>query len=580
MNKSKLFESLFILLLVAVAGNSIACTNLIVTRGASSDHSVMITYAADSHTRYGAIAFYPAEDHLPGDLCKVFHYENGKMLGTIPEVARTFSVVEFMNEHQVAIGETTWGGLDSLGSQPGAILDYGSLMKIGLQRSKSAREIIKVITDLVDQYGYASLGESFSISDANEAWIMEIIGKGRYEKGAVWVALQIPDGYVSGHANQARITKFPFNKSNNWDDVNQTCYHSSDVISFAKQNGFYKGANAHFSFSDVYNPVTFGGARFCDARVWSFFRKINKELRASKDFTNYAMGSFKRNTNFPDESPNPNGFVSNRLPLWVKPDAAVSIQQVMAAMRDHYEDTQLDMQNDPGAGPFKSPYRWRPMEFMVDSVMYLNERAVATQQTGYSFVAQSRNWLQSPIGGIFWFGVDDADGCVYVPMYCGISRIPEPYATGNGSMISWSETSAFWTFNQLNNWAYSRYNLIHPEIEDYQSKLESKFISELSFIDHQANDLLIKNRQDAIEYLTNYSVFSGNKLVADWKNFYHYLFMKYMDGNVKNSEGHQLLDNGNGRNIPKAPSQPGYGKDWERIMILGTGDRLKVPGEH
>jgi dipeptidase len=569
----------FCLTLLITSGTTyvFACTNLIVTKAASSDQSVMITYAADSHVRYGAIAFYPAADHQPGDLCQVYHYENGKLLGTIPEVAHTFSVIQLMNEFQVAIGETTFGGLDSLSSQPGAILDYGSLMRIGLQRSKTAREMIRVMTELVAQYGYISGGESFSVSDANEAWIMEMIGKGKYEKGAVWVARLIPDGYVCGHANQARITTFPFQKTNNWNDTKQSVYHSPDVISFAKKHEFYKGTNESFSFSDVYNPVRFGGARFCDARVWSFFRKINKEVRENQDYTNYAMGKFDHNTKFPDQTPNPNGYVSNRLPLWVKPDSPVALQQVKAAMRDHYEDTPLDMRNDPGAGPFVSPYRWRPMEFVVDSVMYLCERAIATQQTGYSFVAQSRGWLPSQIGGIFWFGVDDADGCVYAPLYCGIKRIPESYAVGNGSMISWSETSAFWTFNQLNNWAYSRYNLIHPEIENYQTQLENQFATEVQVTDQQASELFKQNPASATEYLTGYSVYTGNKLVADWKVFYQYLFMKYMDGNVKNSDGRKLLDNGNGKNIPKAPVQPGYGKNWERIMIQGTGDRLVVP---
>lgn len=560
----------FLLILTSAFSNVIACTNLIITKGASTDRSVMITYAADSHTRYGAIAFYPAADHQPGDLCQVYHYENGKLLGNIPEVAHTYAVVQFMNEHQVAIGETTWGGLDSLTTQPGAILDYGSLMRIGLQRSKTAREMIRVMTELVAQYGYATSGESFSVSDANEAWIMELIGKGKHEKGAVWVARLIPDGYVSGHANQARITTFPFQKTNNWSDPKQTVYHSADVISFAKKHGFYTGTNESFSFSEVYNPLKFGGARFCDARVWSFFRKINKEIRDGKQYTDYAMGKFDR-----DEK----GRISNRLPLWVKPDAPVALQDVKNAMRDHYEDTPMDMRNDLGAGPFKSPYRWRPMEYVVDSVMYLNERAVATQQTGYSFVAQSRSWLPAPIGGIFWFGVDDADGCVYTPVYCGSTRIPESYALGNGSMISWSETSAYWVFSQVNNWAYSRYNVIHPEIEAYQVRLENQFLAETTIIDRQASEQYKQNPAAAIEYLTAYSGYTGNKLVADWKTFYHYLFMKYIDGNVKNTEGHQLLENGNGKNIPKMPKQPGYGREWERIMMQGTGDRLIVPKE-
>lgn len=564
------------LILCAGMSSAWACTNFIVTKGASADQSVMITYAADSHTRYGAMAYYPAADHQPGERCEVYHYENGKLLGTIPEVSHTYSVIQFMNEHQVAIGETTFGGLDSLQVQPGAILDYGSLMRIGLQRSKTAREMIQVMTDLVALYGYATGGESFSISDASEAWIMEMIGKGRYEKGAVWVARLVPDGYVSGHANQARITTFPFQKKNNWSDPRQTVYHSSDVISFAQKNGFYKGKDEAFSFSDVYNPLNFGGARFCDARVWSFFRTISKEIRDNEHYTNYAMGRFERNAQLTDRNANPNGYVSNRLPLWVKPDAQITLSQVMASMRDHYEDTPLDMRNDPGAGPFKLPYRWRPMEYEVDSVMYLNERAVATQQTGYSFVAQSRHWLPAPVGGIFWFGVDDADGCVYAPMYCGIKEIPAAYAIGNGSMITWSETSAYWAFSQVNNWAYTRYNMIHPEIERYQAEIENEYIDQVKEMDKKASELFKQNPAEAKAVLTSFSVSTGNKLVNDWKAFYRYLFMKYVDGNLKVSEGHQLKDNGNGKNIPQKPSHPGYGKDWERVMIQGTGERLKV----
>jgi dipeptidase len=576
MTKAPFFFIVFFLFALEHA-SSYACTNLIITKGASKDGSVMITYAADSHTRYGSIAFYPAADHKPGDRCEIYHYESGAFLGIIPEAAHTYSVIQFMNEHQVAIGETTFGGLDSLASQPGALLDYGSLMKIGLQRSKTAREMIMVMTGLVEKYGYASGGESFSISDANEAWIMEIIGKGKYEKGAVWVARLIPDGYVSGHANQARITTFPFQKTNKWNDLQQTVFHSADVISFARTHGFYKGNDGEFSFSDVYNPLNFGGARFCDARVWSFFRKINKVVRDNPECTNYALGKLSRQPRLMDGSPNPNGFVSNRLPLWVKPDAPVTLQDVMAGMRDHYEDTPLDMRYDLGAGPFHAPYRWRPMEFTVDSMMYLNERAIATQQTGYSFVAQSRSWLPDPIGGIFWFGVDDADGCVYAPMYCGIKEVPESYARGNGSMIRWSESSAYWTFSQVNNWAYSRYDLIHPEVEKYQAELEKRFIRETEIVDAKAGLLYRENPSSGLDYITDYSVFAGNMLVTQWNNFYHYLFMKYIDGNVKQTKGFQLLDNGYDKGVPKKPSQPGYGKEWERKMIENTGERFKVP---
>ncbi len=567
-------KTIILLLILAVAGisSSFACTNLIVTKGASKDGSVIITYAADSHIRYGAAVFLPAADHQPGDVREVFHYENGKLMGTIPEVAHTYSVVHFMNEFQVAIGESTFGGLGDLYGQKDAILDYGSLMSIGLQRSKTARELIRVMTELLAKYGYASGGESFSISDPNEAWILEMVGRGKFGKGAVWVARRIPEGYVSGHANHARITTFPFQKTNDWDNSGQTVYHSPDVVSFAKEHGFYQGKDEEFSFADVYNPMDFGGARYCEARVWSFFRKINKEVRDNQKYTDFVMGKFEY-----DKKTLNNCTISNRLPLWVKPDSLLTLQQVMNAMRDHYEDTPMDMRNGAGAGAFACPYRWRPMEFEVDGQKYLNERAIATQQTGYSFVTQSRGWLPSPVGGIIWFGVDDTDGCVYTPFYCGITEIPESYRVGNGSMISWSETSAFWTFNQLINWVYTRYNIIHPEVEKYQSELENQFINEVLVVDQLAQKRFVENPESAKDYITQYSVYTGNKLVSDWKNFYHYLFMKYMDGNVKVSENGQLQDNGNGKNIPPMPKQPGYGKEWEKIMIQGTGDLLKVP---
>lgn len=542
------------------------CTNIIVTKGASKDGSVMISYAADSHTRYGALTFYPAADHPEGAMTDVIHYESGKLMGRIPEVPHTYSVIGFMNEFQVAVGETTFGGLDSLASQPGAIMDYGSLMKIGLQRAKTARELIRVFTTLAEEYGYASAGESISVSDKNEAWILEIIGRGKYGKGAVWVARRVPDGYVCGHANQARITTFPFNKENKWDDPKADCFHSPDVISFARIHGFYAGSDAGFSFSDVYNPVNFSGARFCDARIWSVFRKINKEIRDDATLTEYAMGKVRY----------AGGVATNRLPLWVKPDEKVSLEQMFAFMRDHFEDTPLAFNDGVGAGPFQLPYRWRPMEFTIDSVMYLHERSIATQQTGCSFIAQSRNRYPDPVGGIFWFGVDDADGCVYAPMYCGIRAIPESYAVGNGSMISWSETSAFWTFNLVTNWAYTRYNAIHPEIEKYQQELESKFIRESAALDERATALAATDPEGTRSMITDFSVTTGNKLVADWKDFFHYLFMRYMDGNLKQAQDRQLLDNGNGKGVPKKPSFPGYGRDWERKMIENTGNRYKV----
>jgi len=563
-------------LLISYTTISLACTNIIVTKGASSSGSTMITYSADSHTRYGYLFFYPGKCYNEGTMLDIFHYENGKLLGQIKQAPLTYTVVGFMNEHQVAMGETTFGGLDSLSSQPGAILDYGSLMKVALQRARTAREAIQLISQLVAEYGYASGGESFSISDPKEAWIMEIIGKGKYEKGAVWVARQVPDGYISGHANQARITSFPWYPSNNWLDPKQDCYYAPDVITFARKHGFYKGYNEDFSFSDVYNPVNFGGARFCDARVWSYFRSISEDVRNNLYYTEYAEGKIRKSKVMVDGCPNPNGFASHRLPLWVKPDHKVDLLHVMNGMRDHYEDSPLDMRYDLGAGPFQSPYRWRPMEFTVDSTLYLHERAIATQQTGYCFVAESRSWLPNPVGGVFWFGVDDTDGAVYAPMYCGITSIPEAYAKDTGNMITWHDKSAFWTFNMVNNWAYSRYNLIHPEIEKYQAELQHKFIQQVKNTDSIALIALSQNAVELPEVITDFSCTTGNQLQKDWLDFFHYLFMKYMDGNMKKSKDRALLDNGNGRGIPPKPSHPGYGASWERKMVENTGERLRA----
>ncbi|PLW93146.1 MAG: dipeptidase [Marinilabiliales bacterium] len=554
-----------------------SCTNLIITKGASKDGSTMITYAADSHRRYGYLFYYPAADHKPGDMVDIIHYENGAYMGQIPEVAHTYNVVGFMNEHQVAIGETTWGGLPDLQKQDGSFIDYGSLMKLALQRAKTAREAIKVMAELMEEYGYGSLGESFSISDKDEAWIMEVIGKGNHEKGAVWVAMRIPDGYISGHANQARITTFPFQKKNDWFNSKQEVFHSPDVISFAKEHGYYKGSDETFSFSDVYNPVNFGGARFCDARVWSFFRTVSSEIRNNLYYTDYACGNIEHNSVFLNGEANPNKFASNRMPLWVKPDHKVDITDVMAGMRDHFEGTPLDMRDGIGAGPWHCPYRWRPMTFEIDSVGYVHERAIATQQTGYSFVAQSRSWLPDEIGGIFWFGVDDADATVYAPMYSSIAAIPESYAFETGSMIEWNDKSAFWVFNLVSNWVYTRYDLMHPEVEAYQTELENGFIAQIIDIDKEAQELLKTDRQKAIDYLTEFSVNTGNKLVADWQIFFQYLFMKYVDGNMKLSEGHTLPDNGNGKGVPKKVMHPGYGPDWLRLMMLNTGNRYVAP---
>jgi dipeptidase len=541
--------SLAFLLAFAGIEYSLACTNYIVTRGASADGSVMITYAADSHTLYGELYYRPAKDYPKGTLLQIYEWDTGKPLGKIKQVLHTYSVVGNMNEHQVAIGETTYGGRPELVDTMGQI-DYGSLMYISLQRAKTAREAIQIISALTDEYGYCSSGESFSIADKNEAWIMEIIGKGPGNKGAVWVAIRIPDGYVSGHANQARIQTFPLNDPEN-------CLYAKDVITFARQKEWFRGEDKDFSFSDTYAPVDFGGARFCDIRVWSMFNKVSSDMG---QYWDYVTGHN----------------LKNRMPLYIKPNRKITVNDMMDFMRDHLEGTELDMSKDFGAGPYGLPYRWRPLTWSVDSTTYCNERATATQQTGFSFVAQSRSWLPDPVGGIFWFGVDDAASSVYVPMYCGMSKVPETFAEGNGDMLNYSETSAFWAFNFVANFCYLRYNIMIEDVKKVQSELESKFISETAEIDKAAVALLKSDNKKSIDYITNYSVNAGNNTVKRWKELGHYLLIKYIDGNIKKEKDGKFLTNGYTQ--PAAPLQPGYPESFLKKIAGDTGDKLKVIG--
>jgi dipeptidase len=550
---------LFLLTVVLGIPVSLACTNFLITKGASVDGSTMITYAADSHTLYGELYYQPAADYPTGAMRDIHEWDTGKFLGRIPQVTRTFSVVGNMNEYQVAVGETTYGGREELGKQSGAIMDYGSLIYVSLQRAKTAREAIEIIADLMDKYGYASSGESFSISDPNEVWIMEIIGKGEGEKGAVWVAQRIPDGYISGHANQARITTFPMN-----DEAN--CLFAKDVIAFAREKGWFDGKNKDFSFSDIYAPVDFSGARFSDARVFAGFNKVYSGM---KPYEEYVMGNVKH--------AGENNFPSNRMPLWIKPDKKLTVQDVMGMMRDHYEGTALDMTKDIGAGPFKLPYRWRPLSWKVDSVDYVNERAISTQQTGFSFVTQSRSWLPNPIGGILWFGVDDAYSTCYVPMYCGITEIPECFKVGNGDMLTFSETSAFWTFNVVSNFTYLRYDAMIPDVLKVQKSLEDKFVAYTPSVDLAAQNLWNGGKKkEALDFLTDYSVNQANGMTSEWKKLSQFLFVKFMDGNIKKEKDGVFERTETG--MSPMPNQPGYPDWWKKVIVEGTGSHLKMLG--
>jgi dipeptidase len=550
---------LFLLFVSAIGVNySIACTNYLITKGATADGSTMITYAADSHTLYGELYFTPAATHAPGSLLDVYEWDTNKYLGKIDQVPQTYSVVGNMNEHQVAIGETTYGGRAELQSQKAATIDYGSLMYIALQRAKTAREAIEVMTGLTDKYGYCSEGESFSVSDANEVWIFEMIGKGDFEKGAVWVAQRVPDGYICGHANQARITTFPLNDPKN-------CLYAKDVISFARKHEWFKGLDKDFSFSDTYNPVNFEGARFCEARVWSMFNKVTSGMEAYLD---YAKGNIKTGEN---------GFATNRMPLWVKPNRLITVADVQGMMRDHFEGTPLDMTTDAGAGPYALPYRWRPLTWKVDSVEYCNERAVSTQQTGFSFVAQSRSTLPDPIGGIIWFGVDDTYSTCYIPMYCGMTKVPHSFEVGNGDMLKYSETSAFWAFNTVANFAYLRYDTMITDVIKVQKELENSFIQMTPAIDQAALSLWNKGDQQlARDFLTNYSVNSANNTVDRWKELFHFLLLKYKDGNIMKEKNGVFERTETG--VAVYPTQSGYPESWRKNVANQTGDKLKVIG--
>jgi dipeptidase len=460
-----------------------------------------------------------------------------------------------INENQVAIGETTYTGREELRDTTG-LIDYGSLIYIALQRSRTAREAIQIMTNMVKKYGYYSTGESFSISDPNEVWIMELIGKGPGITGAVWVARQIPDGYISGHANHARITTFPFHKENNFNDPNQTTYHSPDVISFAREMGYFDGKDKDFSFSDTYAPLDFGGARFCEARVFAAFNRVNSNM---SQYLDYAMGEN----------------LENRMPLWVKPDKKLSVHDVMGLMRDYYQGTPMDMTKDVGAGPYECIVRWRPLYWKVEGETFFNERATSTQQTGFSFVTQSRNWLPDPIGGIIWLGVDDTYSTVYNPMYCGMTEIPETYAVGNGSMMEFSDNAAFWVFNQVSNFAYTRYSAMIPDIQKVQSELELGFIEEIKGIDKAAQEIYKNNQNQAVAFITEYSVNNANNTVHVWKKLYAHLFTKFMDGNIKED---RPIPEGSIYITPDV-KQPGYGEEWYKLINEKSGNKFKVKGE-
>lgn len=552
-------------LLLPVAGSVEACTNFLITKGASKDGSTMISYAADSHVLYGELYYRPAADYPEGAMMDIYEWDTGKKLGQIKQAKHTYSVVGNMNEHQLTIGETTFGGLHQLLDTTG-IVDYGNLIYITLQRAKTAREAIKVMHELTSTYGYASEGESFSIADPNEVWILEMVGKGGKSKGAVWVAYRIPDGYISGHANQARITQIiPANGKTSisskdlakkYNLPNLQCIYAADVVDFAKAEGLFNGKFEDFSFSDTYCPLSFSGMRACDARVWAAFMKANPE--EAKPYEDYARGENK----------------SHRMPLWIKPNRKLTLNDMFDFMRDHFEGTSLDMSKDLGAGPFGCPYRWRPMGFEYEGKNYIHERATSTQQTGFSFIAQCRSWMPDPVGGILWFGVDDTYFTCYTPMYCGITEIPECFRVGNGNMAEYSPTSAFWLFNIVSNFAYTRYSDMAVDIRKVQQRIEESFQTCISY-----NDEELKNETDhaaLVEFANNFSNAQAGIMFREWQDLSRWLLVKYMDGNVKKTD-----DKGNfirseyGQDRIVFPLQPEYPKAWYKMIVDDCGENIK-----
>ena len=574
-------------LLFAAGNRSEACTNVIVTRGASADGSCIVSYAADSHWLYGELYFKPQADWATGSKLKVYDWDSGKYLGEIEQVQHTYKTIGNMNEHQLIIAETTFGGRHGL-NNPDAIMDYGSLIYITLQRARTAREAIRLMDELTQKYGYYSEGESFSIADKEEAWIMEMVGKGA-EKGSVWVARRIPDGYISGHANQSRITTFPLNDPEN-------CLYSEDVISFARKMGWFDGKDEEFSFRDAYCPLDFGGLRGCEARVWSAFNILGKGKFAyedggslvekdSYDYVDYAMGH------------NP----ANNMPLWIKPAGKVSVKDVADVMRDHYEGTPMDMTQDIGAGGNALPYRWRPMGFTYDGKEYTNERAIATQQTAFWFVGQSRGNYPDVLGGIIWFGTDDAATSYVTPIYTNSEIVPECFREGNGDMLTYSSTSSFWLNNRVANACYKMYNYMAPFVREHIDRFENSQISEgVPQTDAKAlelyNDIAEKEMKkqskknpgydpmtdtgDAFlqvkQYLTSYSVSTADAIFSAWKKMEETLLVKFIDGNVKaQNEDGTFVHSPESESIPDGLTQPGYTEYWKEAVAHFHGDVVK-----
>lgn len=546
------------------ANRSAACTNVIVTPGASVDGSAMVSYAADSHVLYGELYFHPAAKWKKGSMLEVIEWDSYRPLGAIPQVARTYQTMGNMNEHQLIIGETTWGGREELVDPEGRI-DYGSLIYITLQRARTAREAIDTIVALANRYGYCSGGESFSIADTKEAWIMDLAGKGSDSKGIVWVARRIPDGYVSAHANQARITTFPL-------DDPENCLYSPDVITYARSKGWFAGEDAEFSYRDAYCPLDFGGARACEARAWAAMRILGDgvfayecngvlERHSADEYVNYAMGYE----------------LNGEMPLWIKPDRKISVKDVADVMRDHFEGTPMDMTTDIGAGGNACPYRWRPMSFQWDGKTYLNERAIATQQTGFWFVAQSRGSLPREVGALIWFGCDDAATSYLTPIYVNSKKVPECVEVGNGNILEYSATSLFWISNRVANACYKMYNYMAPVVRKAIDEFERDQIERaVPEMDARLASLVERGRvRKARRLMTKFSVRTAQNQFKEWQALEELLLVKFIDGNVKaQDEQGNFLHTEYHTGTPDKMLHPDYTEKWKEAVAADNGEVL------
>ena len=551
---NKIFASaLMAVAMMGCVSEAEACSNFIVGKKASVDGSVMCSYSADDYGMFQYLCHYPAAKHAKGEMRKIYDWDSNKYHGEIPEAAETYNVIGNINEWQVTIGETTYGGREEMVDSTG-IMDYGSLIYVALQRSKTAREAIKVMTTLANTYGYNSGGETFTICDPNEAWIMEMMGKGAGSKGAVWVALRIPDDAICAHANQSRIGKF------NMKDKKNVMY-AKDVVSFARSKGWFKGKDADFSWKMAYAKPDFSGRRFCDARAWAM-------LNHFYDMSPYLDWALGKNPDAQD------------MPLWVVPNKKVSVQDVENVMRDHYEGTPLSVADgsDIGGGIWEMPYRPTPLMYKVDGKQYFNERPVSTQQSGFVFVSQMRSWLPREIGGVFWFANDDANMAAFTPVYCSMTERPECYNTPGADAVHFSKKNAYWVCNMTSNMVYPRYSLMFPTLKEVRDSLDNSYFAAQAGVEKKAQELYAQNPQAAVKYLNDYSVEKAQQMLARWNQLFEFMVVKYNDMIIKPTD-----KNGTFKKTPyglgATPVRPGYPEKFAKQLVKQSGDKFLVPEE-